>query len=293
MITRKRKKAIIITTAVILVAAVFVVAWVNHRRLTRIWNRIADPDAVPPMAVEVSRKEFPVKGIDVSHHNGNIDFERVAADSVEFVMIKATEGVSHTDTCMARNYDHAVAAGLKVGFYHFFRFDRGGVKQGRHFLAATSGRPVQLPLVIDVEISGNGDVDYYKAIGRLRDMIGYLRRHDCRVMIYCNSKTYDKYIRGNFDDAELWLASENTPRDNGDSRELWQHSHAGHVKGISTPVDINTFNGNRKQFQKWLLRSKAKDKRVPCVHRHTTAIPDSLPAPRDTLDSCSVISSST
>lgn len=252
MINKGHHRLFLIAVAVALVATVGIAVWTNRSRLGRIWQRVADPESIQPMAVDVSRSEFPVKGIDVSHHNGDIDFRRVAADSVEFVMIKATEGVNHIDSCMARNYDRATEAGLKVGFYHFFRFDRGGVKQGRHFLAATSGRAVDLPLVIDVEISGNPDVDYYRVIGRLKDMIGYLRRHDRRVMIYCNSQTYDRYIRHNFNDTELWLASESTPKDKGDSRELWQHSHAGHVRGIPTPVDINTFNGNREQFAQWL-----------------------------------------
>ena len=241
--------------AVIVVAALAVAGtavWVMRNKLERAYNRMTGQPEVSAMDVEVPRDRFPVKGIDVSHHNGTIDFGRVAADTVEFVMIKATEGVDMVDSCMARNYDGAVAAGLKVGFYHFFRFDRGGVRQGRHFLAVTDSRPTDMPLVIDVETSGNPETDYYMVVGRLRDMIGYMKRRDKRVMIYCNRKTYNTYIRGNYDDIDLWMASEHDADDNGDARHLWQHSHNGHVDGISTPVDINTFNGDRDAFDKWL-----------------------------------------
>lgn len=251
-VTTSVKKRYVIIAAAAAVAVIAVCVWLNRGRIGFLFNRIVDPASLPAMDVEVSRAEFPVKGIDVSHHNGKIDFRKVAADTVEFVLIKATEGVGLVDSCMARNYDGAVEAGLKVGFYHFFRFDRGGVRQGRHFMYATEGRPTSLPMVIDVETGGNPDVDYYMVVGRLRDMINFLKRHGQRVMIYCNGNTYDKYVRGNFDDADLWLASEHTPGAKGDRRELWQHSHAGKVKGIATPVDINTFNGSRNEFLKWL-----------------------------------------
>lgn len=278
MIRKKSHRIIIIAITVVVLTTVIVAIWANFSSLTRLWLRVTNPTALEPMAVNISRKEFPVKGIDVSHHNGDIDFNLVAADSVEFVMIKATEGATHTDSCMARNYDRATAAGLKVGFYHFFRFDRGGVKQGRHFLSATSGRPVDLPLVIDVETYGNPDVDYYRVVGRLRDMIGYLKRHNCRVMIYCNNITYNRYICDNFADTELWLASESTPKDKGDSRSLWQHSHAGKVHGISTPVDINTFNGSREEFANWLNKSPLPNSDQKSAAEASSNLPDSVSA---------------
>ena len=265
----------IIVGAALAVAAAALVGvglWLLRGDLHKVWNKVTGTPA-PPMDMAVPRSRFPVKGIDVSHHNGDIDFRAVAADSVEFVLIKATEGIDHVDSCMVRNYDRAVAAGLKVGFYHFFRFNRGGVRQGRHFLSAVSGRPVDMPLVIDVETANNPKTDYYRVVGRLRDMIGFLRRKGLRVMIYCNGKTYDTYIRGNFDDAELWLASESVPGAKGDRRELWQHSHAGHVRGISTPVDVNTFNGSRREFLSW-LESIPVQKPVPVrrIAADTTAV---------------------
>lgn len=272
----------IIVGAALAVAAAALVGmglWFMRADLHKVWNKVTGTPQ-PPMDMAVPRSRFPVKGIDVSHHNGDIDFRAVAADSVEFVLIKATEGIDHIDSCMVRNYDRAVEAGLKVGFYHFFRFDRGGVRQGRHFLSAVSGRPVDLPLVIDVETANNPKTDYYRVVGRLRDMIGFLRRKGLRVMIYCNGKTYDTYIRGNFDDAELWLASESVPGAKGDRRELWQHSHAGRVRGIPTPVDVNTFNGSREEFRKWLESIPVQK---PVRRRRAVADTAAVSAPADSL----------
>lgn len=249
--SRRRHRLLALAIAVVAVAGVVVFLWLNRTRVERAYEHLSG-NAASQMHVDVSRDEYPVKGIDISHYQGDIDFRRVAADSVEFVMIKATEGIDHVDTCMTRNYYGAKGAGLKTGFYHFFRFDRGGVRQGRHFDRVTRGLPVELPLVIDVETANNPAEDYYKVVGRLRDMISFLRRHGHRVMIYCNTVTYETYIRGNFEGTDLWIASEYEACATGDRRLLWQHSHNGRVDGIRTAVDINTFNGTRQAFNDWL-----------------------------------------
>ncbi|WP_292542118.1 GH25 family lysozyme, partial [Mesorhizobium sp.] len=64
------------------------------------------------------RDRFPVRGIDVSHHQGRIDWRRVAADDVAIAVIKATEGGDHVDDAFAANLREARAAGLAVGAYH-------------------------------------------------------------------------------------------------------------------------------------------------------------------------------
>lgn len=261
--------------AVVIVAVLSTVVFVLRPQLFERLGRLASGKPAPMLNMAVERSQFPVKGIDVSHHNGVIDFRKVAADSVDFVIIKATEGVTFRDSCMRRNYEGATAAGLRVGFYHFFRFERGGVRQGRNFLGAVVDMPVQMPLVIDFESSNNPETDYYLVVGRLRDMADYLRRHGRRVMVYCNNNDYERYIRGNFDDMDLWLASGRLP-EGDDRRHLWQHSHNGRVNGISRPVDINTFNGSRADFERWVSL-------VPHYEAATVA-----PAARDTAASDTV-----
>lgn len=104
-----------------------------------------------PPHVSVDRNRYPVKGIDVSYHNGDIDFNAVAADTVSFVYIKATEGGRWQDSCFARNFDAARAAGLSVGAYHFFRFEVSGLRQAYNFLEGLQGRRPDLPVAIDLE----------------------------------------------------------------------------------------------------------------------------------------------
>ena len=271
--------------AVVAVALLAVAVWVVRPQLyERLGRMAAGQPAQSSLHVDVPRKQFPVKGIDISHHNGEIDFARVVADSVDFVYIKATEGVNHTDKRLRHNYEGAVSQGLMVGFYHFFRFDRGGVRQARHFLAAIDSMSTIMPLVIDFETASNAtDVSYYRIVGRLRDMSEYLLRRGHRVMIYCNLGEYNRYIRGNFDHLDLWLASGRLP-DDEDRRHLWQHSHNGRVAGIPTPVDINTFNGSRNDFLRWITEpsprpvvSEAKPDSLRSTIVDTPALPDTLP----------------
>ncbi|WP_276328024.1 GH25 family lysozyme, partial [Clostridium beijerinckii] len=60
-----------------------------------------------------------MKGIDVSNHNGSINFGRVKDSGIEAVYIKATEGTTFKDRCLEVNYSNAHCEGLKTGFYHF------------------------------------------------------------------------------------------------------------------------------------------------------------------------------
>ena len=104
---------------------------------------------------EPDRTSYPVRGIDVSHHQKEIDWRKVARDDVAFAFIKATEGGDHRDTRFARNWREAQAAGVKVGAYHFFTFCRSGLDQARNFLGALGPETGTLPAALDLEFGGN------------------------------------------------------------------------------------------------------------------------------------------
>lgn len=61
-------------------------------------------------------------GVDVSNHQGVIEWERVSADGISFAYIKATEGGDHVDAQFYANWRAAATAGLDRGAYHFFTF---------------------------------------------------------------------------------------------------------------------------------------------------------------------------
>ena len=96
-------------------------------------------------------------GIDVSAHQGTIDWGRVSRDRISFAYIKASEGRDFTDRFFARNWSEAGQAGLDRGAYHFFTLCSPGRDQARHFLSVApphSGPGVLAPAV-DLELVGN------------------------------------------------------------------------------------------------------------------------------------------
>lgn len=202
----------------------------------------------PKIHIDVDRTVYPVKGIDLSAHNGKIDFQKVAADSVVFVMLKATEGTDFCDANFSTNYAAAMEAGLLVGAYHFFRFNSPGREQARHFIESVKGRPLDFPLAVDVEKWGNPAAYYVDSVKQqLSAMLDELADSGYRVMLYTNRHGYETFIKDSFQGIDLWLCSLSRPPA-PPHWKLWQHSHSGRVKGIPTAVDLNTFNGDSATF---------------------------------------------
>ena len=210
---------------------------------------------VLPHSVNVDRYRYPIAGIDVSKHNGKIDFDKVKADDYQFVYIKASEGMTYKDDAFDRNYEGARDAGLMVGAYHFFRKNRTGEEQAANLLETVKGKALDLPLVIDLEDDwGNGaTVSRKKALERLLDMINVLNAKGYQVMIYTNLDGYNKYYKDMLGDHDLWLCSFTSPdRLAHMPHRFQQFSHEGTVDGIKGDVDLNVFRGSRKEWKHYL-----------------------------------------
>ena len=93
------------------------------------------------------------KGLDLSHYNGKQDFEKLKAQGFEFCYFKATEGLSYVDPTFLGNVRAASAAGILTGAYHFFRPSVDGTDQARHFLSTTALLPLNLPHMLDWEVT--------------------------------------------------------------------------------------------------------------------------------------------
>ena len=101
------------------------------------------------------RTIHPLRGIDVSHHQGVVDWGKVAKSDVAFAILKATEGGDYVDETFARNLAGAEAAGLVVGAYRFFTFCRAGAEQAANFLKVVPRNRPMLPPAVDIEFVGN------------------------------------------------------------------------------------------------------------------------------------------
>src|SRR5215467_14678034 len=89
-----------------------------------------------------------VNGIDVSHFQGSIDWEEVAAQGIGFAFVKATDGLG-TDPAFATNWSGANQAGILRGAYHFFRPKLSAIDQAKHFCEVVESLGVRdLPPVL-------------------------------------------------------------------------------------------------------------------------------------------------
>lgn len=210
------------------------------------WNQfITSPPYVDPV-------RYPIRGIDVSWHNGMMNLDAARREGVEFIFIKASEGGDFRDPNFKINYWKAQHAGMKIGAYHFFRFDRDGVDQAVHFLDVVGNRQLDLPLVIDVEDEGNASGVALDTIQeRLTAMVEYLYVSGRQVMFYTNRKGYEKYLMENFPGYPLWICSFSDHPIDADWR-FWQYDFHGKVAGVRGDVDLNVFYGSRKDWEAYL-----------------------------------------
>jgi lysozyme len=182
-------------------------------------------------------------GVDVSNHQGAIDWEAVAADDVDFAYLKATEGGDHVDRRFAESWDGARAAGLDVGAYHFFTLCRPGAEQAASFLATVPG-DADLPPALDLELSGNcaarppaDDVrrEVRAFVDAVEDETGEA------VLLYVLDDWEDRYPSrdlGDGRDRPRWHRRIGPLRPGGDWW-LWQYTGVARVDGIDGGVDLN------------------------------------------------------
>ena len=205
-------------------------------------------------------EKYPVRGVDVSHHNSYINWEQLRKNNVSFVYLKSTEGSSHQDRDYRRNYKLAKDAGLRVGTYHFYTFGLDGKKQARHFIHTSKVVSRDLIPAIDVEHSPNNKVSKSseqraKIIKELQNMEAELRKHyGVNPVIYTNKDCFLLYIRGNFPENPIWLCDlHNEPDGEFDNWAFWQFSHTGRIDAAAHDIDLNYFRYSFDEFRNYLI----------------------------------------
>lgn len=192
---------------------------------------------------------YAIHGIDVSHHNAKINWDKLKNTHsekirIDFVYIKATEGATHLDRQFQRNWSEAKRVGMRRGAYHFYNPRVMSDRQVQNFIGQVRMEPGDLPPVLDLETHAHKPDDII--IRGVRNWLEQIEKHyGMRPVIYVNEHFYKKYIAGNFDDYPLWLAGYSRTHVDDlatDSQVLfWQHSERGWADGIRGFVDYNVF----------------------------------------------------
>jgi len=192
------------------------------------------------------------KGIDVSSHQGDIDWEQVAADGVEFVFIRAVyrgygSGKLVEDEMFEENIEGALAAGLKVGVYVYSQAitEEELLEEANLVLEKVAPYQIQCPIVYDVEkVSGstarmnNISVEERTAFATLFcqtvEAAGY------RSMIYHNLEMGALMLNlSELENYSKWFAYYSDDMYYPYAYDIWQYSSKGTVAGIKGNVDLN------------------------------------------------------
>ena len=191
-----------------------------------------------------SVSRFPRRGIDISHHQGRIDWEQLSQARLDFVIAKATEGIDHKDTRFAEYSQAALATGHRLGAYHFYRMCREGTAQARHFLRTIDGIPLDMGTALDLEYGGNCQASGSReeTIRQIHAFLDTVEQATGKpVMIYATAEFYEDWLQGDFAANPIWIRGIFREPSLSDGRgwTLWQYSARGRLDGIEGFVDLN------------------------------------------------------
>ncbi len=192
-------------------------------------------------------------GVDVSDYNGAVDWEAVAADSVEFAFLRIgyrgyTEGGLFEDTQWAANIEGAQAAGLPVGAYFFSSAvdEDEAAEEARYALELLGGRELAHPLAFDQEqVSYSGgranSLTAAQYTANAQAFCEVVQQAGYQPMVYGNQHHLDMLdLTGTLSAWPVWYAEYDVDEPTGQvDFTYWQYTTAGSVDGIEGSVDLD------------------------------------------------------
>lgn len=184
--------------------------------------------------------------IDISHHNGEIDFEKVKGSGIDGVIIRTGYGISsprQRDRRFEEYYKGAKASGLYVGAYHYSyaKNSSEAVREAEFMLEIIKGKSFELPLYGDFEEQGKLSKEV------CTDMIGAFCERLERSGAWAGIYSYDTFFRSNLSSHipkrfTVWAARVENIFPKCVAEEdvgIWQNSWKGKIGGISGNVDTD------------------------------------------------------
>lgn len=226
------------------------------------------------------------KGIDVSAHQGNINWDAVKASGIDFAIIRISYGQNSVDSKAIRNIEECIRVGMPFGVYTYsYALNINNAINEANLVIKTLAPykdKVKFPVIIDME-----DADGYK----LRNNINYSTCIDiCEIFckyiesfgyyagIYANLDWLNNKINNNkLDRFDKWVAQWSNTCDYKKEYALWQYSSKGVISGIQGNVDLNyalkdypTRINNNNFGLKYLYTVQAGDTLSKIAHKFNT-----------------------
>jgi len=217
-------------------------------------------------------------GIDVSDHQGSIDWYHVAGAGYSFAFVKATEGEGWTGDAAARqqnfetNMQGASSVGMLVGAYHFARPDLGNsaADEARWFVdvAGDHIKPGYLRPVLDIEVGADtlGNVALSRWVSEWIETV--ISETGVEPLIYTSADYAGNYLDASLTRYDLWVAQwtydTTTSPNTGiwDECVFWQYSDEGSVPGISGNVDLDIFSGWTSELSDFAIATASTNAQI-------------------------------
>ena len=205
---------------------------------------------------------YEVQGVDVSHYQGDIDWEILAGEDIDFAFIKATEGSGHVDTRFYENWEGADATDLKIGAYHFFSFDSPAETQAQLYIETVGDLSGNLIPVVDIEFYGDkfsNAPEEEELVAELKTMLALLEEeYGVKPMVYTTYTFYYKYLDGEIDGYPLWIRNVyfSPNLDMRGEWTFWQYTDQAVIDGYSGAeehIDMNVFYGNLDELDEYVI----------------------------------------
>ena len=194
-----------------------------------------------------------IAGIDVSVFQGDIDWDEVKADGIDFAMIRlgyrgASDGGLHVDSCFKQNIKGAKKAGVDIGVYFFSQAitPEEAIEEARFVLKKIRGKGVNYPIAFDMEpIDGTERAANLTMEEKTKVADAFcqvIKRNGYTPMIYGNPQWLNGHLDlGYLTEYNTWLAHYAHGTHYENQFYMWQYTDSGSVEGIEGHVDMNLY----------------------------------------------------
>ncbi len=183
-------------------------------------------------------------GIDVSKHNGKIDWGAVKkSGKVDFAIIRAGYGksISQKDPKFEANYAGATSQGIPVGayWYSYALKPSEAEAEARAFLQSIAGKKFEYPVWFDIEEKSALNTGKANATAMCKAFCGVMEKAGYWCGVYTSRAHIQNYIDIDTQKRYALWAAEWGAKLNFDGAQMWQYSEKGHISGISGAVDLD------------------------------------------------------
>ncbi|NEH59826.1 hypothetical protein GR198_29325 [Rhizobium leguminosarum] len=223
----------------------------------------------PDIKVFSAPDAYEIIGIDISHHSGQLNWEKIKAANVDFAFTKATEGATFVDKRFKENWNGARDMKIARGAYHVVNFCKDAESQFKNIATVVPAETDAMPVVIDLEWFEDGPAarsqKSCRDIKSTREMLHQLLErvalhYKKPPMIFAHEQGVRELLGNEFNDYALWLqdwTKDGTPEAYGPQLSgtnpwtFWQYAGNTEFAGINN-TDVNAFFGSKEQFQRFV-----------------------------------------